>query len=145
MNPPTQFNSVHDYLDECFEGKSPNHEELQNAKAIYWRAYNTDLKRRLRKNKKTITMSLSKEEYQLLMARKPKSLKLYQFARMLLLQTSEINNLTSLPIDTAVIEQQLFAIAEYLEDLLECPSIDTSQVEILEQKIEKLETHILQL
>jgi len=45
-------------------------------------------------------------------------------------------------VNTALIEQQLFLIAEYLRELLDFESIDTNRIEILEQHIGTLETVI---
>ena len=42
-------------------------------------------------------------------------------------------------INTALIEQQLFLVAEYLRELLDHDSIDTQKIEALEQHIETLD------
>ena len=66
---PIRFTSVHDYLDVLFEGISPTEQDIIVAKKDYWRAYNTDLKRRKRKEFPVFQISFSKEDIRVLKSR----------------------------------------------------------------------------
>jgi len=54
---PIKFTSIHDYLDKLFLDLEPSKQQIIDAKKDYWRAYNTDLKRRKRKTYPTFQMS----------------------------------------------------------------------------------------
>jgi hypothetical protein len=137
-----RFTSVHDYLDILFEGLTPNEQDVIVAKRDYWRAYNTDLKRRKRQQFPTFQISFSKEISMVLKSRlaKGQAISLYIYE----LVVAHLKDRTELPkkINTALIEQQLFLIAEYLRELLDYEQIDTQKIEILESYILALETVI---
>ena len=63
---PWTYKSLHDYLDDLFNGKNPSDEEIIQAKKTYWRSYNTRLKQIQRQKNKEVTISLSKELLELL-------------------------------------------------------------------------------
>ncbi len=139
---PINFTSVHDYLDLLFEGVTPSNEDIIKAKREYWRAYNTDLKRRKRKACPTFQISFSKDELVIIKSKLEKDGCVSRYIHDLVLQHLQGNIEYTQKVNTALIEQQLFLIAEYLKELLDFESIDTEKVEALEQYIQVLETVI---
>lgn len=137
---PIDFTSVHDYLDLVFKDKLPSRIEIIEAKQCYWRAYNTDLKRRQRAECKSIRIKLSNKEHQALQKLLPNDRPLSLSVRGIVINYSE-GNLDPIPrINTALIEQQLFFIAEYFKELAE--DMDTERASELEKHIHTLETLI---
>jgi len=139
---PIEFTSVHDYLDLLFEDASPNKEDIIRAKKTYWRAYNTDLKRRQREHSSILHITFSKEEYAQIKERLGKGENVSGYIRNLVRQHLEDNQDFVPKVNTALIEQQLFLIAEYLQELLDVDTIDTKKIEELEQHIRTLENLI---
>ncbi len=139
---PISFTSVHDYLDRLFTGMEPSKQDIIDAKKVYWRAYNTDLIRRKRKAYPTFQISFSKEELLLIREKLQQGQSVSKFVYQLVVE--HLNNHTySVPkINTALIEQQLFLISEYLRELLDYDSIDIDKIEQLESHIQTLETVI---
>ena len=139
---PIRFTSVHDYLDVLFEGISPTEQDIIVAKKDYWRAYNTDLKRRKRKEFPVFQISFSKEDIRVLKSRLSKGQAISTYIYELVVQHLQDNTELPKQVNTALIEQQLFLIAEYLHELLDYESIDTQKIEQLETYIQTLENVI---
>ena len=138
---PWTYGSLHDYLDDLFNGKNPSDEEIIQAKKAYWRSYNTRLKQIQRQKHKEITISLSKELLELLNRRlEPKQTIIY-YIKVLLeshLKSNENVN-TNQKKEFLQIEQQLFIVIDYLESLLyQRKLIDKQQMQQLEKYIQNL-------
>ncbi len=122
-----------------FEDVTPCKEDIINAKKQYWRAYNTDLKRRRRKQFSVFQISFSKQDLAIIKSKlqegQPVSKYIYQLVLQHLNDGSELTPI----VNTALIEQQLFLIAEYLKELLDFDHIDTGRIEQLEIYIQALE------
>lgn len=136
---PTSFTSVHDYLDMVFKDTIPNEEAIINAKKIYWRAYNTDLKRRKRQEFTTLHICFSKKEYGDIQAKLSEAQSVPAYIKYLVLEHFKNRNESVTPVNTSLIEQQLFLIAEYLQELLESKTVNTEKIEALEQYMQTLE------
>ena len=139
---PIDFTSVHDYLDKLFADIEPSKQQIVQAKKVYWRAYNTDLKRRKRKSHPCFQISFSKEELSLLRERLRKGESVSQYIHQLVLKHIRKGKTLAPQVNTALIEQQLFLISEYLRELLEFDAIDTDKIERLETYLQALETAI---
>lgn len=128
-----EFRSVHDYLDKRFEGQSPTKQEIKDAKKDYWRMYNTALKRRIRKQYPIVRLRFSKQEMELIKERLDnKELLSIQVRRIVL---DYINGATTTG-NMALLEQQLFLIHEYLDELLEeGNSVPLGKIGMLQQSI----------
>lgn len=137
---PTDFTSVHDYMDGVFKGTSPSAIEIIEAKQWYWRAYNTDLKRRQRSECKSVRIKLSNREHQALQKLLPNDRPLSQSVRAIIMNYLEGSVDPTPRINTALIEQQLFFVAEYLKELAE--DMDAERTAELEKHIQTLETLI---
>lgn len=116
---PHKFKSVHDFMDALFIGCTPSEEAIIEAKRQYWKSYNTDLIARRRKQKSEFTLILSKEELGKTKSLMCKEKSVTEFLRKIVINSisgavKPINNN-----DTALIEQQLFLIASYLEELID--------------------------
>lgn len=136
---PTSFNSVHDYLDMVFKDTIPSEEAIINAKKIYWRAYNTDLKRRKRQEFTTLHICFSKKEYVNIQAKLSNTQSVPAYIKYLVLEHFKNNATSIVPVNTNLIEQQLFLIAEYLQELLEQDNVNIEKIEALEQYMQTLE------
>ena len=135
---PWTYGSLHDYLDDLFNGKNPNDEEIIQAKKAYWRSYNTRLKQIQRQKHKEVTISLSKEILELLHRRLEPKQSIIDYIKTLLeshLRGSEnVNN--NQKKEFLQIEQQLFILIDYLESLLyQRKLIDRQQMSQLEKYI----------
>ncbi len=139
---PINFTSVHDYLDVIFEKVNPSKVAIIKAKKDYWCAYNTDLKRRRRKAFPTFQISFSKQEVVIIKSRLQKGQSVSKYIYKLVLQHIEEDVPLTPKINTALIEQQLFLIAEYLQELLDFENIDNHKIEQLERYIKALENVI---
>lgn len=139
-NVPTDFTSVHEYLDGVFKGQSPTAIDIIQAKQCYWRAYNTNLKRKQRSEFKSIRIKLNKKEHLALQKMLPSDRPLSQSVHTIVMNYLEGDVDPTPRINTALIEQQLFFIAEYLKELAE--NMDTDRACELEQHIHTLETLI---
>ncbi|WP_299884358.1 hypothetical protein [uncultured Lacinutrix sp.] len=139
---PINFTSIHDYLDMLFDGITPSEDTIINAKKEYWRAYNTDLKRRKRKAFPIFQISFSKQNVTVLKSKLEKGQSISKYIHGLVV--AHLYNHTDLVprVNTALIEQQLFLISEYLRELLDYEHIDTDKIEQLESHIGTLETVI---
>lgn len=101
---PISFTSVHDYLDSLFEGCIPSEEAIINAKKDYWRAYNTDLKRRKRKAFPTFQISFSKTDVKALKSRLAKGQAVSAYIYDLVVQHLKKDTILTKPVHTAIIE-----------------------------------------
>lgn len=138
---PIDFTSVHDYLDRLFVGIEPDKQEIIDAKKVYWRAYNTDLKRRRRKAYPSFHISFSKDELLFIKGRLQQGQSVSSYIHQLVVV--HVNDTDYRPrVNTAVIEQQLFLINEYLRELLDYDGVETEKIEQLETYIQTLETVI---
>lgn len=143
---PVDFTSLHDYLDWIFTGCDPSEKEIIEAKKGYWRAYNTDLKRRRRKTHPCFQISFSMDELLLIREIKEEGKPLSEFIHQLAMENLGHYPIGTRPmVNTALIEQQLFLIAEYLRELLDHENVDTEKIEELETHIHTLETLIKEL
>ncbi|WP_298507445.1 hypothetical protein [uncultured Kordia sp.] len=139
---PTSFTSVHDYLDQLFKGGNPSKEDIILAKKNYWRAYNTDLKRRKRSACPTFQISFSKDELLRIKEKLQQGQSVSKYIYQLVKQHIESHTILPSKVNTAVIEQQLFLISEYLRELLDYEDIDAEKITELENHIQTLETVI---
>ncbi len=130
---PIKFTGVQNYLEKLFVGNTPTDQQVIEGKKVYWRAYNTDLKRRIRNEHPTLLLRFSKQEMKLLKEKiHQKELLSIQVRRIVL---DYLNGSYNSP-NTALIEQQLFLVNEYLEELLEeGKSVPLSKIEELQQSI----------
>ena len=136
MKTPTKFTGIHDYLDEVFADREATAEEIATAKTIYWRAYNTDLKRRMRASSSSIHIRLDKEDIKQLQSALKEGQEIAHLVRDIVVQYLSNKQYDCPIINTALIEQQLFLINEYLQELLLLEKID-------EQRLKQLEDYIL--
>lgn len=140
---PHTFKGVHDYMDALFAGRSPSSDEIIDAKKQYWKAYNSDLIKRRRKKNSEFTIAFNKKELKLIYLRKAKEKSVTEYLQKVVL--THLNDNTSINkfIDTSIIEQQLFLIAEYMQDLLDIEtSINPKNFAQLESKINHLQNLI---
>ena len=137
---PTKFTSVHDYLDDVFASSDPNEAEIILAKKWYWRCYNSHLKRQ-RKHYTNLSVYFSQEEITRIKTLAEKG-KVSDFIKQVVLSYMEGTTSVIETIDTAIIEQQLFLISEYLQEMIQNTMMDNSQLQLLEDKIKELKTHI---
>ncbi len=144
MKWPSSFNSVHNYLDELFVGIDPSEEEIISAKKWYWRCYNTDLKRR-RSHYTHLSIYFSKDEIQRIKQVTEKG-KVSDFVKKVVLSHLDGTTDFTTSMDTSVIEEQLFLIAEYLLELINMDTTaDNTGLIKLENQIALLQTQIEQL
>ena len=139
---PWTFNSLHDYLDLIFKDKTPNENEIINAKKAYWKIYNTKLKQSQRKQKKEVTLSLDKKMLELLCLKLTTNQSISDYIKKIINENLliEVSNHTYEKEDLLKIEQQLFTIIDYLESLLyQRKLVDASQIELLEKHLEELQ------
>lgn len=138
---PKTYHSIHDFLDAFFEGKNPSKEEIKEAKKMYWRAYNTRLKKKQRKKNREVTFSVTPSEEKEITKRLLPQQSIGQYVKQLVLQ--EINSTKSFRIDSdllASIEQQQFQLIEYLETLLfQSKILDKRSIRILEKQLHNLQ------
>ena len=112
---PWTYNNLHDYLDDLFNSKNPNDEEIIQAKKAYWRSYNKRLKQIQRQKHKEVTISISKELLELLNGRLEPKQSIIDYIKTLLekhLRGSENVNLNQKK-EFLQIEQQLFLVIDY--------------------------------
>lgn len=139
---PWTYNNLHDYLDDLFNSKNPNDEEIIQAKKAYWRSYNKRLKQIQRQKHKEVTISLSKELLELLNRKLEPKQSIIDYIKILLenhLKSNEnVNN--NQKKELLQIEQQLFILIDYLESLLyQRKLIDRQQMQQLEKYIQNLQ------
>lgn len=139
---PWTYKSLHDYLDELFENRNPDHEEIIQAKNMYWRSYNTRLKQVQRKKSKQISLIVSKDDLELLQLKLEPKQSVSDYIKNLLendLQSGKTMN-TFQKKELLPIEQQLFILIDYLESLLyQRKLIDKVQMSRLEKYIQNLQ------
>ena len=139
---PWTYNNLHDYLDDLFNSKNPNDEEIIQAKKAYWRSYNKRLKQIQRQKHKEVTISLSKELLESLNRKLEPKQSIIDYIKILLenhLQSNENINYYQKK-ELLQIEQQLFLVIDYLESLLyQRKLIDKQQMQQLEKYIQNLQ------
>ena len=139
---PWTYNNLHDYLDDLFNSKNPNDEEIIQAKKAYWRSYNKRLKQIQRQKHKEVTISLSKELLESLNRKLEPKQSIIDYIKILLenhLQSNENINYYQKK-ELLQIEQQLFLVIDYLESLLyQRKLIDRQQMQQLEKYIQNLQ------
>jgi len=140
MEVPIKFTSVHDYLDELFASSDPSEAEIILAKQWYWRCYNSHLKRQ-RKHYTNLSVYFSQEEITRIKTLAQKGT-ISDFIKRAVLSYMDGTTSVIETIDTAIIEQQLFLISEYLQEMIQNTMMDNSQLQLLEDKIKELKTHI---
>jgi len=136
MKAPTKFTGLHDYLDEIFESVAPTDTEITLARKTYWRAYNTDLKKRMRASSSSVHIRLEKNDIKQLQSALSEGQEIAHLVRDIVVQYLSKGQYNRPVINTALIEQQLFLINEYLQELLVLEKID-------EQRLQQLEDYIL--
>ncbi len=132
------YKSLHDYLDVVFKDKSPNENEIVEAKKLYWKSYNTFLKQTQRKNRKEITLAFEKEQWEKLSKERNPSQSIQSYLKELILKQIGCMDLTKRVFlkDTVQIEQQLFVVADYLESMIyHRRFIDTESIGVLEKHL----------
>lgn len=135
------YKSLHDYLDVVFKDKTPNENEIIEAKQLYWKSYNTYLKQTQRKNRKEVTISLEKEQWEILSKERNPNQTIQAYIKGLLLQRigNEVTFKKTIIQDTTQIEQQLFLVTDYLESMIyHRRFIDNESIQLLE-------SHLIQL
>lgn len=135
------YKSLHDYLDLVFRDKTPDENEIIEAKKIYWKSYNTALKQNQRKKRKEVTIAFEKDEWEMLSRERNPNQTIQAFIKVLLLQQigNGATNRNTFLKDTTQIEQQLFLVTDYLESMIyHRRFIDNESIQVLEQ-------HLLQL
>jgi hypothetical protein len=139
---PWTYNNLHDYLDDLFINANPTNEEIIQAKKTYWRSYNTRLKQIQRQKRKEITLSLSKEEVELLNRKLEPKQSIIDYMKVLLenhLKSNENIN-SNQKKELLQIEQQLFIVIDYLESLIyQRRFVDNTQIGKLELYIQHLQ------
>ena len=142
---PWTYRNLHNFLDELFKNKSPDEEEIVQAKKTYWRSYNTRLKQNQRKKHKEVLISFNKDELALLKQQLENKQTASDFIKRVIL--AHLNN-SSIPNcsehiqkkDLNQIEQQLFMLIDFLESLLyQRKIIDPYQTSTLEKYIQNLQ------
>lgn len=129
-------------MDALFAGKNPSVEEIVLAKKSYWKSYNLNLIRRRRALKTEFTIGLSKQELNAAKHKMTKEKSITEYIRKVFIHHLN-SNISNLPIDTAVIEQQLFMVVGYLEDMLDNESLRDEKISTqLESHIKRLESLI---
>ena len=128
-----EFNGVRDYIDKLFDGKSPSEDDIKQAKKDYWRMYNTNLKRKIRREYPIIRLRFSKQEMNRIKEKLDnQELLSIQIQRIVL----DYIDGTITTGNIALVEQQLFLIHEYLEELLEeGNAVALSKIETLQENI----------
>ncbi len=138
---PRTYSCLHDYLDALFEGKTPSKEAIIEAKKVYWRAYNTRLKKQQRQKKTEVTISFYKEEIKTLKSRLSDKQTISQFIKQVVtneLQSKKGENVSTDAFDS--LEQQLFLLIEYLEHLLfQSENLDKRNLHILKKHLKTLQ------
>lgn len=145
---PWTYNSLHDYLDNLFRNRTPDTEEIIQAKKTYWRSYNTRLKQTQRRKHKEITLSLTKDELEMLRKRLQVKQSVSAYIKKLLQDHLEDTSLHhNNTIDKQAlnqIEQQLFLVTDYLESLIyQRRFVDKDQIGKLEQYVQQLHHQLL--
>ncbi len=141
MEVPTRFTSAHDYLDELFASSDPSEAEIILAKQWYWRCYNSHLKRQ-RKHYTNLSVYFSQEQITRIKTYAEKGT-VSDFIKKVVL--SYLDGTTSIiqEVDMGIIEQQLFLITEYLQDIIQNDTVvDSLRLQLLEDKIKDLQIHI---
>ncbi|WP_299676186.1 hypothetical protein [uncultured Dokdonia sp.] len=144
MKVPTKFTGVHDYLDELFASSDPSDADIILAKKWYWRCYNSHLKRQ-RKHYSNLSVYFSQEQITRIKTYAEKG-KVSDFIKLVVLSYMDSTTSVVKTVDTAIIEQQLFRISDYLEELIQNNSvINTIELQALETKIIVLQAYIDEL
>ncbi len=140
MDKPETYHNLHDFLDAFFQGKEPSILEIRQAKELYWRAYNSRLKKEQRKNKTTVSITLSKAEESALKQCLKETQTLSNYIKILVL--CHVSSSAQKSFDCKAlnqIEQQLFLLINYLEQLLFLKTLESSQIRLLEKHLQHLE------
>jgi len=137
-----QFTSVHEYLDQVFKDIAPSKEMITLAKKDYWRAYNTDLKRRQRKEFSTLHLRFTKAELQQFKTSLSKEESINSKVKQILKNYLYEVDTSQSTINTALIEQQVFLISEYIEEWREENEVDIEKLQQLESCILAIEKAI---
>lgn len=141
MNGGFPYKSLHDYLDVVFKDKTPDENEIIEAKKLYWKSYNTFLKQNQRKKHKEVTIAFEKQHWETLSKeRRPGQTIQSHLKELLLKQIGSKDPVKRVVLqDTVKIEQQLFLITDYLESMIyHRRFIDAESIRVLEK-------HLLQL
>lgn len=136
---PQTHKNLHNFLDALFEGQDPSNESVVLAKKQYWKAYNLKLIQKRRTENHEFSVSFSKTEFRLIKGRMTDKQAVSQYIRQAVLDGLSDDTPTTPVIDTAIIEQQLFLVAEYIKDLLE------NERTVNESAITQLQSQILEL
>lgn len=140
MKVPTKFTGVHDYLDELFASSDPSDAEIILAKKWYWRCYNSHLKRQ-RKHYSNLSVYFSQEQITRIKTY-AENRKVSDFIKRVVLSYMDGTTSVVKKVDTAIIEQQLFLISEYLQEIVQSNVIGDAQLQFLEARIKDLQIHI---
>ena len=141
---PHSFKTLHDFLDFIFKKRksSPSDLEVFEMKKLFWRSKNTHRKREYRKNYAEFPVCFSSVELELLQANMGKERFVSRFVRQQILMMLH-NDTIHKSVDTSVIEQQLFVIADYLQVILDLNQVvDEVRINKLECDIQGLQTLI---
>jgi len=132
------YTSVHDYLDDFFkEINNPTAEMIARAKKEYWRMYNSDLKRRQRKKNTVVHLNFPNEELAFFKSKIAPNKKVHSKIKDII---SDFLQNEPLPkMNTALLEQQVFMISQYISLWREEKTVDLIKLEQLEQCIITLE------
>lgn len=130
-----KFDGVQNFLDRYLKDRQASEIEIIQAKKDYWRLYNTALKRRIRKEYPILRIRFTQNEMQLLKKKlHEKELLSVQVRRIVLRYLENDENLNP---NNVLMEQQLFLISDYLEELLEEGDV------VSVDKVERLQGYIV--
>lgn len=142
---PWTYKTLHDYLDDLFRNRTPDTEEIIQAKKMYRQSYNKRLKQLQREKFKEIIIVFSKDEMELLKRKLEPQQPVSDYIKKLVVAHLD-NNLATLnpqnnqKKDLTQIEQQLFNLIDYLESLIyQRRFVDNNQIGKLEQQLEQLQ------
>lgn len=139
------YTSLHDFLDAFFQNiLNPSDEDILTAKKKYWRYKNKLAKRKWRQEHTICSIAFTNEELHILKPYIVEGEPLSTFIKNQILLLAYKDSLQR-PINVSVIEQQLFIITDYLEEIVDNEwVIDTDRLHVLEEHVQELQKRILQ-
>ena len=134
------YQNIHEYLDAIFKDiLNPSNEDIVKAKREYWRIRNKHIKRKWRKEHTICTIAFRDNEIKLLRQYITGDIPLSRFIKtqiLLLVSEEKVQH----PINLTHIEQQLFRIADFLEEIIDNEwVIDAKRIQFLENAVKELQ------
>lgn len=132
-------------MDALFVGCDPSEAMIIKAKKDYWRAYNTKLIQTRRKQNHEFSVSFNKNEFAIIQTKLGEDKFVSRYIKQAVLNDLHTGTVVVPKVNMVVIEQQLFLIVEYLQDLLELEGdVNESMFEPLIANISRLQQLIEQ-